>query len=294
MSRKALWAVFAVACLWTPLMAQGQGDYLDVYIVKAKPEKSADLDALARKMVDANRRFNGDRWLATETVYGEGGMIAFVSTRESYADTDKGSEAFMSALQKAYGKDGADKMLRDWNNCLASSRSELRKRRWDLSWKVPQPGSYAKFIGDSRVLRTTAVHVRPVHITDFEELLKEVKSAEEANPNALTGLISQVMEGGKGTTFYVTGLRTGMDGFDKNPTLHEILGEEGYKKFLQISADSIDSTESSLLRFSPDLSNPPQDILAAAPAFWQPKATVAASKAKTKAPVEADAKKSNE
>lgn len=294
MLRKAFWAVFAVACLIAPVLAQAQGDYLDVYVVKAKPEKAADLESIAKKMVDANRRYNGDHWLAMETVYGEGDTIAFVSNRKDYADVDNASGAFMGALEKAYGKDGAEKMLNEWNNCLAGSRSELRKRRWDLSWKAPQPGSYAKFIGESRVLRTTAVHIRPGHGPDFEALLKDIKTAEEENPNTQPVLVSQVVEGGKGTIFYLTGLRTEMGGFDKNPTLHEILGEEGYKKFLQISADSIESTESTLLRFSPEMSNAPTDILAAAPDFWQPKPVVAATKTKSKPPVEAAAKKTKQ
>lgn len=291
MLRRAFWALMLVACLVAPVALQAQGDYLDVYMVKAKPEKAADLESIAKKMVDANRRYNGDYWLALETVYGEGNTIAFISTRQDYAAIDKGNDAFMGALEKAYGKDGAEKMLRDWDNCLAGSRSELRKRRWDLSRKAPDPASYAKFIGESRVLRTTAVHVRPGRVADFESLMKDVKAAAEQNPNTQPVLVSQVMEGGKGTIFYFTSLRTSIGGYDNNPTGREILGEEGYKKFLQGSADTVESTESMLLRFSPELSNPPKDVLAAAPDFWQPKPVVAASKAKPKAPVEPAAEK---
>jgi hypothetical protein len=216
-----------------------------------------------------------------------------VSTRKDYADIDKGSGAFMGALMKAYGKDGAEKMLNSWNSCLISSHSEFRKRRWDLSRKVPDAASYGKFIGESRVLRTTAVHIRPGHTADFEELLKQAKAAGDQNPNTQPLLVSQVMEGGKGTIFYVTALRTSIGGFDNNPTMREILGEEGYKKYLKSTAESVETGESVLMRFSPEMSNPPQDVLAAAPAFWQPK-TEAASKAKAKAPVEAAAAKSKD
>jgi hypothetical protein len=37
-----------------------------------------------------------------------------------------------------------------------------------------------------------------------------------------------------------------------------------------------------IMRFSPELSNPPQEILAAAPDFWNPKPVVAAAKPKSK------------
>jgi len=273
---------------------QAQGDYLDVYVVKVKPEKMADFDALAKKMVEANRHNNGDTWLAMETVYGEGDTIAFVSMRQDYAAIDKASAAFMNALTKAYGKEAAEKMLQDWDKCLIDSRSEIRKRRWDLSRKVPDAAAYGKFIGESRVLRTTAVHIRPGHVTDFEALLKDIKTAGEQNPNTQPLLVSQVMEGGTGTIFYITALRTSLGGFDNNPTTHDILGDDGYKKFLQISADTVESTQSAILRFSPELSNPPQDVMAAAPAFWQPKPVVATHATKTKAPVEAAAEKTKQ
>jgi|SRR5271166_5883276 len=293
MVRKAFWAVAVIVCLIAPVAVQAQGDYLDVYVVNVKPEKAADFDALAKKMVDANRH-SGDNWLALETVYGDSNTVVFISNRKNYADIDKANDLFMGALNKSFGKEGSEKMLREWNNCLISSRTELRKRRWDLSRKAPDAASYAKFIGESRVLRTTAVHVRPGHIAEFEALLKDVKAAAEQNPNTQTVLVSQVIEGSQGTTFYVSGLRTGMGGFDNNPTTREVLGEEGYKKFLQISADTVETTESMLLRYSPELSNPPQDVIAAAPDFWQPKAAMAAHAAKPKTPVQPAAEKAKQ
>jgi len=282
MERRAFWVFLFGVLLFVPVAVQAQGDYLDVYIAHVKPEKTADFTALAKKMVDANRRYNGDRWLAQTVVYGESDTYAFVSLRQDYADIDKGSDAFMNALNKAFGKDAADKMLHDWDSCLISSRNELRKRRGDLSRKAPSDmAAYAKLVGTSRVLRTTAVHVRPGHIADFEALLKDVKAAGEKLESTQPVLISQVVEGTKGTTFYVTSLRSGLNGFDKNPTLREILGEDGYKKFLQVNAESVEDVDSMILRFSPELSNPPEEIMAAAPGFWQPK-TVVATKVKPK------------
>jgi hypothetical protein len=263
---------------------QAQGDYLDVYVVKVKPEKLADFQALTKKWIDANRRFNGDRWLAMETVYGDGNVFQFTSTRQDYAEIDKIGEAEMSAANQAFGKDVADKMARDFQSCLVWSRSELRRRRWDLSRKAPaDPAAYAKFIGESRVLRTTAVHLRPGRIADFEALLKEAKEAGEKAAGTQALFVSQVIEGGKGTTFYVTSLRGSLSGFDKNPTVREILGEEGYKKYLQVNAESVEQTESVLFRFSPGLSNPPEEVAAVAADFWHPKTVMAAAASKPKA-----------
>jgi hypothetical protein len=283
MYKKALWAVAVVALLVlaAPVAVRAQGDYLDEYIVKVKPEKVADFTAISKKIADANRRFNGDRWIAMTAVYGEGETYAFVSTRQDYADIDKGNDAFLAALQKAYGKEAADKLLRDEENCVASSRSELRRRRWDLSSNAPTDlAAYAKLVGESKVLRTIAVHVRSGHVADFEALAKEMKAARDKAAYPQPVLVSQVIEGTRGTTFYVTSLRSSLGGFDKNPTTREILGEEGYKEFLKANADFVSGTESTIFHFSPELSNPPEEIAEVAADFWHPKAVVASAKPK--------------
>ena len=284
MWRRGIWALVVLVCLAAPAAVRAQGDYLDVYIVKVKPEKLADFQALTKKFVDANRKHNGDQWIALETVYGEGNLYQFTSSRKDYADIDKANQTEMDAVNKALGKELAEKMGHDFQNCLLWSRSELRRRRWDLSSKAPtDAAAYAKFIGESRVLRTTAVHIRPGHVPEFEAFLKEIKEASEKNANSQPLFVSQVVEGMKGATFYVSSLRTSLGGYDKNPTLPDILGEEGFKKFQHMNAEAVEQAESTLLRFSPELSNPPEDIVSASADFWHPKPMMAAAKTKAKA-----------
>jgi len=289
--RKALWALVVVVCLAWPVAARAQGEYLDVFIVKVKPEKRAEFTALTKKWADANRRFNGDRWIALEALYGEGNVYQFTSQRKDYADIDKTIEATMAAVNKAFGKEATQKIEQDFDSCLVWSRSELRRRRWDLSTKAPaNPEAYAKFIGESRLLRTIAVHIRPGHVPDFEALLKDVKEAAEKNPNTAPILVSQVIEGSKGATFYVSTLRSSMAGFDHNPTLREILGDEGFKKFQQINADAVEVADSTLYRFNAELSNPPEEVAKVAMDFWRPKAVMVAT-AKPRTAMEPDAAK---
>ena len=117
--------------------------------------------------------------------------------------------------------------------------------------------------------------------------MKDAKEAAEKNPDTAPVFVSQVIEGGKGAIFYVSTLRSSMGGFDHNPTAKEILGEEGYKKFQQISADSVEMADSTLFRFNPELSNPPEEVAKVATDFWHPRATVAsASKPKAKTTME--------
>src|ERR1700756_162333 len=146
-------------------------------------------------------------------------------------------------MQKTYGKAAADKMLQDFNQCLASSRSEFRRRRWDLSSNPPaDPAAMAKLVGESRWLRTTVVHVRPGQVTSFEALLKDIKAAREKASPPQTVLVSQAVAGQEGTVFYVTTLQSSLAGFDALP---------------------------------PDLSNAPEQVASVAPDFWIPKAEAA-------------------
>jgi uncharacterized protein involved in type VI secretion and phage assembly len=65
-----------------------------------------------------------------------------------------------------------------------------------------------------------------------------------------------------------------------------MLGEEGYAKFLKTNAEVVENTETVINHFLPELSNAPEDVVAAAPDYWRPKTTMAAkaSPAKSGAP----------
>ncbi|MGA8142321.1 MAG: hypothetical protein WB987_00340 [Candidatus Acidiferrales bacterium] len=282
MLRRIFGTLAAIVVLAMPAIVRAQGDYLDTFRVKVKLEKSAEFNALTKKWTDANRRYNGDRWLALESVYGENDVYVFVSTRGSYADIDKANEAVMGAIGKAFGAQ-AEKLMQDFGSCLVSSSTELRRRRWDLSRKAPaDAAAYAKLLGESRYLRTVAVHVRPGRVAEFEEMLKEFKAAGEKAANTQPLFVSQAIEGSKGTVFYVSSLRSSLAGFDNNPTMRELLGEEGYKKFLHVNAEAVEEADSALFRIVPELSNPPDDVVAIAPEFWHPKPLPAAHAAKAK------------
>jgi len=282
MKRKAMWTAVALVLLATLAAGQAQEQYLDVYTAQVKPEKRADFDAMTKKMVAANRQNEGDSWLTMETIYGPGNRVTFISTRQGYGEAEKASDTFYGALQKAYGKPGTDKLFQDYNQCLVSSRSEFRRRRWDLSSNAPtDPAAMAKMLGESRWLRTVAVHVRPGQADAYEALMKEVKAAREKASPPITTLVSQAVAGQEGTVYYVTTLQNSMAGFDTIPSMQKILGEEGYAKFLKVNADAVANTETVINHFLPELSNAPEAVVAAAPDYWRPKAVVA-TKASTK------------
>ncbi len=272
MMRKAFWALAVSVMLAMPALAQLQEGYLDVFIVDVKPEKRADFDAINKKFVDANRRNKGDTWVAMETTYGKGNRVTFISTRRNYAEAEKGYELFMGATNKAFGREGGAKLLQDFNNCVASTHAELRRRRWDLSFNPPSDGAaLAKLVGQARWTRTTVVHVRPGQVLNFEAEVKEVKAAREKASPAVTTLVSQADAGQHGTVYYITTLQSSLGGYDAITPLPQLLGEEGYRRFLSVGAETVESTETMINRFLPELSNPPEEIASASPEFWRPK-----------------------
>jgi quinol monooxygenase YgiN len=277
MQRKALWAsvVGVVALAIAASQAQQmQEDYLDVLTVQVKPEKRAEFDALIKKMAAANRQNQGDIWLSLESAYGPGNRVTFISTRHNYAEIEKATAIFNEAMRKAYGKAAADKMDQEFSQYIVSSRSEIRRRRWDLSSNAPaDPAAYAKLIGETRWLRTTVVHLKPGQIDSFEALAKDVKAARDKSSPTQTVFVSQAVAGQEGTVFYVTTLQSSLAGFDGLPSMQQMLGDEGYQKFLKTNAEAVSGTETVINRFLPEISNAPEQIVAVAPDYWRPKAT---------------------
>jgi len=267
-------------------IAQAKEEYLDVYRVQVKPEKRAEFDALSKKVADANRKNGGDNWVTLESMYGEGNVLTFISTRSSYGDIEKAMGNFMGSMAKVYGQDQSMKMMGDWSTCVNWSRGELRRRRWDLSSNAPQDAAaMAKLVGQSRYLRTTRVVVRSGRSADFEAMVKEVKAVREKSaPNDVT-LVSQVVAGEEGTVYYVTILQPSLAGYDTIATQQKLLGDEGYQKWLKTQADVVETASTTIHRFVPEMSNAATEIAAASPDFWNPKPVVAAKKpAAKKAP----------
>jgi hypothetical protein len=278
MKHRATWAALVVMILAALAVAQAQEQYLDVYIAQIKPEKRADFDAIAKKIVAANRQNKGDAWLGMETVYGPMNRVTFVSTRQSYGEAESGGAAFDAAIQKSLGKAGADKLYQEFSSCLENSRSELRRRRWDLSSNAPaDAAAMSKMLGESRWLRTTIIHIKPGRGPEFEGMLKDVKAAREKNSPDVTTLVSQNVAGQEGTVYYVTTLQKSMAGFDSMAPLQKVLGEEGFAHYLKAGAEIVENTDTVINHFLPEISNPPADVVAAAPDYWTPKPIVAKS-----------------
>jgi heme-degrading monooxygenase HmoA len=276
---KQLLAAISLTLLATPFAhaQQMMGDYLDVTIVKVRPEKRADFDAIAHRIADANQKAKGDYWTAMQVEYGENNTVQIASPRQSYASIETGMSAFMGAIKTAYGTGGFPKMMADLNNTILSSRSELRQRRWDLTVNPPTDmDAYQKLIGEARWFRTIRIEVRNGHEADFEERAKEAKSALEKG-SKWTFFISQVIAGAPGNVYYVSTPQPSLAAFDSAPKLSELMSQEAFSAWMKGVADVQVTSETTMTRLMPELSNVPEGIAKAAPDFWQPKHAPAAA-----------------
>jgi hypothetical protein len=277
MRKTALLLAYA-AIVAAPAAAQSER-YLDLMVVKVKPERLADFDAIARKFADANRNNDGDHWIAIETMYGEQDTVTFVSPRADLGAIETGMGQFVRALTKALGPAGTGKLHQDFHQTMAESRGELRIRRWDLSSNVPEdPAARLKMIGESRYIGTTAIHVRPGRAPEYEAQLKAIKKAAESAEGGTPFLVSQSLAGDTGQAYYISVVSKSFGDFEKITPLRKVLGEDGFEKYLRTVSEVATEVRSTVGRFAPEMSSVPAAISQAAPEFWTPKPPAAKPK----------------
>jgi len=283
MMRRSITALFLVTLTSSVTIAQEAAAYLDEFIAKVKMEKRAEFDAITKKMVALNRRNKGDTWLASENMYGDVNVVSFVSLRNSFGDAQKGSELFIGALAKPGGMAAAEKILQDSNSPLVSARSVLRRRRPELGTNVPSSAAdTAAVIGKARFLYMVTVRVRPGRALEYEDQIKMVRDARARTGQQQTWFVSQSAVGQQGTAFYITRPLASMGDIDGMPVLSQVLGDK-YRDYQNRLAANTFSTEITISRYLPELSNPPAEIAAVDPAFWNPKPAPAAKKAAAEA-----------
>ena len=106
--------------------------------------------------------------------------------------------------------------------------------------------------------------------------MKELAAASQKSNQPGMRWISQVVMGGDAGTYAISRLLTSLSELDQATTLKDMLGDEGYEKYQKVNADTVAGVQYVLYRVLPELSNPPAEVIAAAPDFWNPKPKPAA------------------
>jgi len=259
--------IFAAIAATAAIAQPTASGYLDVFMVRVKPDKRPQFDAVAKRVATANRQHKGDNWVAYETVYGESDVVYFVSTRNDFAGIDQGQKSFMSALGA-----GAGTTLAEMDSYAINSRGEIRARRPDLSSNLPADNAALNaIVGKARYLRIVTVRVRPGRGPEFETELRAMKQIRERQSPGEVSTISQAFAGQPLGTYYITNFGASFAELATAKSVQELLGPAGFREFNRVSADTTIAAEIIIARWLPELSNPPEGIAAADPAFWNPK-----------------------
>lgn len=141
-------------------------------------------------------------------------------------------------------------------------------------------------IAHMRFLEIWVAHVKPGHYREWAELNKMYKAAyEKAVPDGHWAVYEAAYGIPNGTYLFLTARKSASE-LDRGPQDDKAtmgaLGEEGMKRVDELFAASVDSSETQIFAFSPQMSYTPDEFVKADPDFWKPKPTPAAAKAAKK------------
>jgi hypothetical protein len=127
--------------------------------------------------------------------------------------------------------------------------------------------------------------VRPGHDADWDKIVKMVKAAYEKIPDVRFATY-YAQYGQEGSTYVVfTPMKSASEidkGFDQDKQFMANMGEDGMKKFSELLAAAIETSQHNLFAFSPAMSYVSDEWIKADPDFWKPKPHAAPKKAEEK------------
>jgi hypothetical protein len=141
-------------------------------------------------------------------------------------------------------------------------------------------------ISHTRFLDVMVFHVRTGKNKEWQELVKLAKEAYgKADPEAHWGMFELAFGGDNGTFLLLTARKTLAEvdrGFMMEKQLATTMGEEGMKKMDELYGASVDSSQTQLFAYNPNMSYVEDEWIKSDPDFWKPKsATTMAAKAAT-------------
>jgi len=128
-------------------------------------------------------------------------------------------------------------------------------------------------IGSARMMELSVYRVKPGHEAEWDAIVKLVKDAYAKGVEGHRDMFQMVYGGGPAYVV-ITPLKNGAE-IDRNwaagKKFEEAMGAEGMRKLGELSASSIESSETNLFVINPKISYVPDDVAKSAPEFWRPK-----------------------
>jgi len=199
------------------------------------------------------------------------GYDSFEAWEKDVQATEKNA-ALSAALDRAAVADG---------ELLSEADATALVYREDYSLRGPVD------IPHMRYFEISVYRVRPGHNHDWEILVKMVKEAYEKIPDVHWAMYQAVygQEGGTYVVFNPMKSAAEVDqSFAKDKQFAENMGEEGMKKFSELLAVTVESSQHNLFAFSPKMSYVSDEWIKADPDFWKPKMSAAAPKKEQEKP----------
>jgi hypothetical protein len=131
-----------------------------------------------------------------------------------------------------------------------------------------------------RYFEISLYRVRPGHDKDWDSLVKMVMAAYEKIPDVHWATYQAVygQEGGTYVVFNPMKSASEVDqSFAQDKKFETAMGEDGMKKFSELLAVAVESSQHNLFVFSPKMSYVADEWIKADPDFWKPKASAAAA-----------------
>jgi hypothetical protein len=213
-------------------------------------------------------------YVAATPIAGTGGLVEIVSFYENYGQIETAMKSFAqntgALMKNAEFNRGASDAIQGTHGIIAKFRPDLsyNPQKLDLanatSWEL------------------SFVRLKPGYSRDFEDLEKQSIELHQKGSIDEHWVVYQVEYGAQTPSFlFLRALKSLADLDVDRKAAHEAVFTEAVRRqFSRTFKDAGDFEQSTILTVRPDLSRPPQTLVAANPSFWtvQEKAPAVAAK----------------
>lgn len=240
-----------------------------------KPGKNGPAhDKTEGAFVEAMRKAKWPTYYIAVTSLSGKSRALFLTWYQSFDAWQKDSDAveknatLNSSLDRAITADG---------DLLDSVDQMVFYFREDMSLNIK------KDLQDMRYMEALVFHVKPGKDKDWEQVVKMAKEGyAKAIPTSHWGMF-QLTYGGDPEDYVLFIAHKSLDevdkGFAEGKKFEEAMGEDGMKKFTELYASSVDTSEQQLFAVNPAMSYVSDEWIKASPDFWKAKAPVMSAKA---------------
>jgi hypothetical protein len=214
-------------------------------------------------------------YLAVDSLSGKPRTL-FLTGFDSFEAMEKDAKAFEKNAALAAATDHAG--IVDGELLSDTDMTDLAFRE-DLSLRAGTD------IPHMRYFEISLFHIKPGHDKDWEALVKMYQTAFEKMPDVHWATYESVYGQADGTFIIFNPMKSASEidrGFAQGKAFEAAMGEEGMKKLRELTAATVESSQTNLFSFNPRMSYIDEGWIKADPDFWKPKAGHAAMKKEEK------------